>query len=240
VGDLRTEVTEIKRQNRTLNQPIQNLLILGSSGLAREVAWLVTEINSAGCGNWNVIGFWSDRDEDIGQLINGFPVLSREDIIGYIPNLSAVAAIGNPDFRKRAVDEATRLGCRFPSLVHPNVRYDMSTVQIGQGSIICARNVLTVNIVIGAHVLINLGCTVGHDCVLEDFVTISPGCHLSGHTVIRERAFLGSSVTTIEWKEVGSRAVIGAGATVTTDIPPGVIATGLPAKVTRKRDSMEI
>ena len=71
-------------------------------------------------------------------------------------------------------------------------------------------------------------------------MTLSPGCHLSGHTVIRKGAFLGSSVTTIEWKEIGSRAIIGAGATVATDILPEVIATGLPARAVRKRESTEI
>lgn len=221
-------------------RPVQNLVILGSSGLAREVAWLISEINSAGTGNWNIIGFWGNSDEEVGRVINGYPVLSVKDVAKHAPNLFAVAAIGNPDYRKRAVEASNQIGCQFATLIHPNVRYDASTVKFGAGAVVCAGSILTVNIVLGAHVYINLDCTVGHDSVLEDFVTISPGCHLSGHTVIREGAFLGSGVTTKEWKEIGSRAVIGAGATVVTDIPSGVIATGLPARVIRKRDTMEL
>jgi len=103
-------------------------------------------------------------------------------------------------------------------------------VNVGAGSMICAGNILTVNITIGKHVILNLDCTVGHDSVIEDYVTISPGCHLSGGTAIRRGAFLGTGVVTIENHEIGAYSKIGAGAVVINDIPEKVTAIGIPAK----------
>ena len=34
---------------------------------------------------------------------------------------------------------------------------------------------LTTNLTIGRHVLVNLNVTIGHDCVIGHYVTFSPG-----------------------------------------------------------------
>ena len=89
---------------------------------------------------------------------------------------------------------------------------------------------LTVNIAIGDHVMINLDCTIGHDCVIEDFVTLSPGNHLSGYTIIKRGVYMGTGAVTIEKLEIGQEAIIGAGAVVVKDIPANATAVGIPAK----------
>lgn len=208
----------------------RELVILGAGGFAREVAWLVSQVNRGGLGNWNVIGFWSHDPRDIGMVINGLPVIDPQLILDRSDAISAVAAIGDPSIRERAVGDAMRVGLRFATLVHPSVLLDEVTVTMEQGSIICAGSILTTNITIGAHVIVNLDCTIGHDCVLEDFVTLSPGCHLSGHTTVRRGSYLGTGMVTVERHEIGQCATIGAQAAVVKDIQPGVIAIGVPAK----------
>lgn len=214
----------------------RNLIILGDAGFAREVAWLVRDINHREPKKWNLIGFCGHKALPKDRRISSLPVLGMEDIKKFLPQLYAVAAIGNPLLKKRAISEAQDIGCRFATLVHPTVQYDKATVSIGPGSIICAGSILTVDIRIGAHVTINLGCTIGHDCSIDDFATISPGVHLSGYTIVREGAYLGTGVVTIEKHEIGSYSIIGAGACVNKDIPSGVIAAGVPARVIRKHE----
>ena len=209
---------------------LKNLVILGAGGFAREVASLVADINRQQSETWNLIGFWEHGTERIGQIMNGVPVIGINEAKQYVPNLWAVSAIGNTGTKERAVHEAESIGCRFATLLHPSLQYDRSTVKFGPGSIVCTGNILTVNIVVGAHVIINLDCTIGHDSIIEDYVTISPGCHLSGYTTIRRSAFLGTGAVTIEKCEVGTGSVIGAGAVIVRDIPAGVTATGIPAK----------
>lgn len=207
---------------------MKRLVILGAAGFAREVAWLVGEINAQE-PEWELVGFADRAASGVPRLLNGFPVLTVEAAAGGADTW-AVAAIGSPESRERAVMEAAAHRFRFAMLVHPAVRMDGRPVEVGAGTIICAGNILTVNIVVGQHVIINLDCTIGHDSRIEDFVTISPGAHLSGHSVLRRGAYIGTGAVTVEQHEIGAGAVVGAGGAVVRDVPAGVTAVGVPAK----------
>jgi sugar O-acyltransferase (sialic acid O-acetyltransferase NeuD family) len=210
----------------------KKLVILGAGGFAREIAWLVTEINRADAADsWDIVGFLQRSTGRLGETVYGLPILHRADVAEYSPHIYAVAAIGDPRIRERAVTEAKDLGCRFATLIHPSVCMDQPSVEIGAGSMVCAGNILTVNVTIGEHVILNLDCTVGHDTLIEDYVTVSPGCHLSGYSTLRRGAYLGTGAATIEHREIGSRAIVGAGAVVTKDVPADVTAVGVPAMV---------
>ena len=210
----------------------RKLIILGASGFAHEVAWLVSDINKAGQSvTWDIVGFVDRNPKWIGKNLNGIPIISLEQATYHLPDIYAVAAIGGPLARERAVTEAEELGFKFATLIHPTVLMDSNTIEIDAGSMICAGNILTVNIRIGKHVLLNLDCTVGHDSVLEDYASVAPGCHLSGNTTLRRSSYLGTGVVMIEKTEVGAYSVIGAGAVVVRNIPSRVTAVGIPAKV---------
>lgn len=213
-----------------MHSSLNNLVILGAGGFAREVAWLVSDINQFRPNTWNIVGFWEFGSERIGQNINDIPIISSEQVGQYLPGLYAVVGIGDPKIKQRAVQDAVRLGCKFPILIHPDVRYDTNTVEFGPGAIICAGNILTVNITVGSHVIVNIDCTIGHDSIIEDYVTISPGCHLSGYTTIHKGAYIGTGAVTVERHSIGANSIIGAGAVVVKDIPSNVTAVGIPAK----------
>ncbi|HET7537107.1 MAG TPA: acyltransferase [Candidatus Didemnitutus sp.] len=53
-------------------------------------------------------------------------------------------------------------------------------------------------------------------------------------TLIKRGVSIGSGATLLCGITVGERSIIGAGAVVTKDVPPGVIVVGNPAKVLRK------
>jgi sugar O-acyltransferase (sialic acid O-acetyltransferase NeuD family) len=201
-----------------------------------EVAWLVSDINQVKVPVWNIIGFWEgdEKESSSGATINGIPLLNTSEIKKFLPDLSAIVAISNPAIRQRAVKQAEKLGCVFATLIHPSVRYDHKTITIGQGSIICAGSLLSVNVSIGSHVVVNWHCTIGHDSILHDFVTVSPGCRISGHTSINPGSYIGAGAVTIEGHTIGKNSIIGAGAVVATDIPDNVTAVGVPARVRGK------
>jgi acetyltransferase-like isoleucine patch superfamily enzyme len=51
---------------------------------------------------------------------------------------------------------------------------------------------------------------------------------------IRGNVYLGSNVVVLSGVEIGGGSVIGAGAVVIADVPPGVVAGGVPARVLKK------
>ena len=79
------------------------------------------------------------------------------------------------------------------------------------------------------------GCQIGHNVV---FATLNHGlAPAERHTtypapiVLGKNVWVGSNTTILQGVSIGDNAVIGAGAVVTHDIPAGVIAAGVPAKI---------
>jgi UDP-3-O-[3-hydroxymyristoyl] glucosamine N-acyltransferase len=118
--------------------------------------------------------------------------------------------------------------------VHPDTQRSR-WVEIGEGTVICAGNILTTNIELGRHVQVNLGCTVGHDVVMGDFTTLSPGVHVSGHVHFGRRVFVGTGAVILNGSPdaplvIGDDAVIGGAACVTRSVEPGTMVVGVPAR----------
>src|SRR5699024_7280237 len=122
---------------------MKDIVIIGAGGFGREVAWLIEDINKVN-KQWNLLGFIDDNDEVQGRILNGYEVLGK---LNWLKDkeVSVVNAIANPIIRKRIIDQLKNSSITYPTLIHPNVIYS-ETVEFGEGNIICAGNILTVNI----------------------------------------------------------------------------------------------
>ena len=190
---------------------------------------------------WQILGFLDDNQELQNKTINGFPILGG---ISWLTErqgegVKCVCAIGDTTTRKKVVDKITKGGGQFCQAIHPTV-IASETVEIGEGVIICAGTILTVNLSIAHHCIINLNCTIGHDAVIEEFCTLNPTASVNGRDHLEEGVYIGSGATLIEGVRIGRWSTIGAGAVVVEDIPSGVVAVGVPAKSIRNKKSEEI
>lgn len=209
---------------------LKKLIIAGVGGFGREVAWLVERINEKG-PTWNLLGFVDDNPLLQSHLINGYKVLGTTDSVINYTDVYFVCAVGNAVVRKKIIDKLTSLNpnIKFAILIDPTVEIS-KLVSIGEGSIICAHSIITVNIEIGKHVIVNLDCTIGHDAVLKDYVTLYPSVNVSGTTVLGECTEIGTGTQIIQGKTIGHHSIVGAGAVVVRDIPDKCTAVGMPAK----------
>ena len=66
-----------------------------------------------------------------------------------------------------------------------------------------------------------------------------PGTMSRGATVVGENVWIAAHVVVTDGVKIGDGAVVGAGAIVMDDIPPQVLAVGMPARVVRKLGSSE-
>jgi len=213
------------------NKSIKKVLILGSGGHARSTLWLFQEANEEK-KEWQVLGFIDENKINHGKIICGLPILGGFEWFdkNSHSNLYVISGIGDPQIKKRIVEKAESKNLRFCSVIHPNVRMS-KYVEIGQGTNITAGNILTTKIKIGNHVILNLACTVGHDSIIEDYCTISPGVHISGNVHLKEGVYVGTGAIFIPGVTVGPWSVIGAGTVVLSDICANVTAVGVPAKI---------
>lgn len=210
---------------------MKNIVIIGAGGFAREVAWLIEEINE-NKKEWNLLGFIDDNQENIMEKLNGYTVLGTTDFLNKMPeDVYSVIAIGNGKIREKIANKLENR--KFATLIHPNVKVS-KTNKIGEGSIICSGNILTVNIEIGNHVIINLDCTVGHDSIIEDYTTILPSVNLSGNTITKKYTIIGTGTKVIQGIMIGKNVILGAGAVVIKNIEDNTTAVGNPAKIIKK------
>lgn len=210
---------------------MKDLYIIGAGGFGREVAWLVERINAIS-STWNIKGFIDDNPSILEKLEGGYPVVGdTEFLLKQTEEIWIVCAVGNAKVRRDIVKkiEQNPVIC-FATVIDPSVLLS-ERVTIGEGSIICAGSILTVDISIGKHVIINLDCTLGHDDIISDFVTIYPSVNVSGNVVVGTCAELGTGMQIIQGKKIGRESILGAGAVVVRDIPEKCTAVGSPARV---------
>ena len=109
-------------------------------------------------------------------------------------------------------------------------------------------------LVIGHDTFVNNGTilSASRSIRIGDRVNIAPHCVLMDNDfhgtvdrdgppkmspiVIEDDVWLGTRVTVLRGVTIGRGSVIAAGAVVTKDIPPGVLAGGVPAKVIKRLD----
>lgn len=217
---------------------MNDLIIFGASGFGREVAWLVERINH-GMPTWNLLGFMDDDEKIQGTRINGYTVLGKTEDITRYPDAYFVCAVGASRIREEIICRLKGInpGIRFATLIDPSVEKS-DLVMIGEGTIICAHTIITVNIQIGNHVIINLDCTIGHDAILHDFVTLFPSVNVSGTTEIGRCSELGTGMQIIQGKTIGEYSTVGAGAVVVKDITLPGVYIGCPATLLEQRQGV--
>lgn len=208
------------------------VVIYGSGGHGREVAWLVDECRAENGGPH--VGCFIDDSLSARRQVNGTDVLSFSAALGRFPGAQMIVAVGDPTVREALVARAESSGFDFSSWLHPSV-IRSQWVEVDVGSVVFPGCIITTNVVIGRHVHINVACTISHDVVIDDFATLSPGVRVSGSVHIGRGAFIGTGVSIVNGTRdipiaVGAGAVVGAGACVTRSVPDGVVVMGVPAR----------
>jgi sugar O-acyltransferase (sialic acid O-acetyltransferase NeuD family) len=214
------------------------LAIYGAGGFAREVAPPAIEMASAATsGNAEPIDlvFVSDVAEEIGTIVNGFRVISYAALVAECSDRLVSIGIGDGAVRRAIAEKCARDGLRFAEVrARTHIRYH--NVTVGEGAVVCEYTIISTNSRVGRHFQANFHAYVGHDCVVGDFVTFAPRVNCNGWVVIEDDAYIGTGAMLRQGSPekplvIGRGAVVGMGAVVTRDVPPGVTVVGNPARV---------
>lgn len=144
--------------------------------------------------------------------------------------------IGDPKVRKDVFNRNPKL--IYPNLIHPSTTFgykQKNSIESHKGNIITAGCRITNGCFFGDFVILNLNCTIGHDCIIDDFSSIMPGVNISGNVKLCENSYIGTGASIIHGGKdnklvVGENCIVGSGAVVTKDTPKNSIMVGVPAK----------
>lgn len=204
----------------------KNIFIAGTGGFAKEILHLIYDLGRVK----DAVGF---VEPDFLLETNKYPEkLLDKNVLPYSilnPNTDLVSiGIGNPNTRQKIVEEQLSNEQEFISLIHPSVKVS-PWISMGNGAIVCANSIITVDVEIGIQCQLNLATTIGHDCKIGDYFTTAPGVHVSGECVIGNRVYIGTGAVIKQGLTICDNVTIGMGAVVTKNITaPGVYA-GVPA-----------
>jgi acetyltransferase EpsM len=204
------------------------LIIWGASGHARVVADIVR------CENrYSIAGFLDDlHPERAGETFEGAPILGGRDRLDGLHS-AVIIAFGDCAARLEAARFVAAKGLELAKAIHPSAVIAASA-RIGAGSVVAANAVVNPGAVVGENAIINTAASVDHDCAIGDGAHICPGVHLAGNVRVGEATWIGIGATVADGRTIGSGTIVGAGAVVVSDIPGGVVAFGVPARVTRR------
>jgi sugar O-acyltransferase (sialic acid O-acetyltransferase NeuD family) len=206
------------------------IIIIGAGGHAKVVIDTIKKIGAS------VISGITDLDPaKKGMEILGVRVIGNDEIIqGYVPgSIRLVNGLGSTDVsdrRMRIFERFKKKGYIFKKLVHPSAIVARDVV-LGEGVQIMAGAIIQPGCRIGNNVIVNTGASMDHDCLVKDHVHLAPRAVLSGQVTIGAMSHIGTSAVIIQGLSVGEATLVGAGALVVNDIPSGVRALGIPAKV---------
>ena len=173
---------------------------------------------------------------------DGFPVLGTAADLERLKKESGirkgVVAAGEIAQREELFGAMTRAGVEPVNAVHPTAVVTRG-VALGRNAIIAPNVTVGVSSRIAEGALLNTACSVDHDCEIGEFAHICPGTHLAGTVTIGRRSWIGIGTSVIQGVTIGEDTFVGAGAVVVGDLPAGVLAYGVPARVVRELEGSE-
>lgn len=205
---------------------LKPIVVLGAGGHAKVV------IEALQAGNaYRVVGCVAQAHETIFHV----PVLGDDSVLPTLRERGihhAVVAIGANELRLMLSRRLAALGFELPIVVHPAATVS-PTARLGPGVQVLAGAVINAEATIGTQAIINTLAAVEHGCFVGEASHVAPRAALGGDTVLGRLSLLGIGASVRPGCRIGDRAVIGAGAVVVGDLPDGVTAIGVPARIRR-------
>jgi sugar O-acyltransferase (sialic acid O-acetyltransferase NeuD family) len=162
---------------------------------------------------------------DDDYVVEGTEPLSKFDPKEYELMVAVADSKSRYDITQRLPKET-----KYFTWIHPTALIMDNSVEIGEGSFIGAYSILTTNIKIGKHLILNRGNHIGHDCEIGDYFSAMPGAIVSGNVKIYDLVYMGNNSAIKEKLSINSSTTIGMNSAVVKNIVEDGVYVGCPAK----------
>lgn len=215
------------------------MIIVGAKGLAKEVLEIFQQNNEL-----DGLVFYDDVNKDAEHLLyDQFPILKNDlQVQDHFRNVNSrfIIGIGKPKLRYKLFQKFSKLGGIATSSISLFSHLGSFDVIIGEGTVILSNAIFSNSTTMGLGGLVYYNVIVTHDCLIGDFVELSPGATILGRCKIGDFTHIGSNATILPNLTIGQNVVIGAGSVVTKNIPDNSIAYGNPARIIDKSEFLKL
>jgi sugar O-acyltransferase (sialic acid O-acetyltransferase NeuD family) len=150
--------------------------------------------------------YWKEGDDKLLTL-------SKFDPDKYV----VMIAVANSKDREDIVKQLPT-NTQYFTFIHPTAQLMSKDITIDEGSFIGANSIITCNVEIGKHAILNRGNHIGHDCKIGDYFSAMPGSILSGNVTIGDKFYIGTNSCIREKITICDNVTIGLGSSVVKNI----------------------
>ena len=194
-------------------------------------------------GKYQIAGI-IDSIQPIGSVRFNYPILGRQEnileIIEQYQITGGLITIGDNWSRYHVSNQIKKLvpNFKFVNAIHPSVIIG-NNVKLGSGITAMAGCIFNPKSVIGDFTFFATGAQVEHDCIIDNYASISAGSVTGGYVKLGKFSAITLGATIFDRVEIGENTVVGAGSVVTKSLPNNVLVYVNPAKIIRNRSNGE-
>lgn len=209
---------------------MKQLIIIGAGGLAKEVYFLVKEINKMK-KTWQFLGF-ADKEDFGKEIIDGYTVIGDDEfVLNEFKGIALAVAQGFTNSRKRIYEFYKKFGIfDFPNFIHPSVIGDFDSLKIGKGNIVLPCVVFCPDVEIGDANFINKCVVIGHDVKMSNCCVTNSCANISGNVLLGDCCLVGASSVIHQGVTLAAGSKLGLGSALTQDTVEQATYIGNPAK----------
>lgn len=172
-----------------------------------------------GCGDRIVFGDW----EDIRPVLEKHKDRIEDYVVENDCRNSAIPLLDTKEIRARIEPGA---------IIRDKVKIgDHAVIMMGAiiniGSVIGEGTMIDMGAVLGGRVMVGRNCHIGAGTVLAGVIE-PPSAQ---PVIVEDDVVIGANAVVLEGCRIGQGAVVAAGAVVVEDVPAGVVAAGIPARI---------
>jgi acetyltransferase EpsM len=213
---------------------MKKVVIMGGKGMGMIAAAIIEILPDV-----ELLGFLNDGvavGETQGKF-NKIPVIgTSEDVQNYIVEDDTYVIAAYKTMGKEKEQFAKLNAMKIPSekwinIFHPSVQIPTGFCYIGNGVMMAPNVQLSVDSHISDNCILLGNCFIGHDSILEQYVTVANHATIGARVKVGKGVHIGTNATIRQGVTIGDFSLVGMGAVVLKDVPPGSTAVGNPARI---------
>jgi len=217
---------------------MKNVVLIGGGNQAHYTIDIIEQE-----GKYNIVGI-IDSIHPINSERFGYTIIGRQEDIRELISKhridTGIISIGD-NWGRFAVSRTILdlvPNFEFVNAIHPSVVIGKD-VKLGVGIVAMAGCIINPKSTIGDFCFFATGAQIEHDCIIEDFASVSAGSVTGGFVKIKKFSAITLGVTILDRIIIGENTVVGSGSLVLKDLPVNVLAYGNPCRVIRERKEFE-
>ncbi len=176
-----------------------------------------------------------DAEEQIGNMIDGYPILGNDERIDEFVEkgfhfLITVGQIKSVQIRQSLFEKLLQKNASIAVVISPKAHVS-TNAKIGIGTIVLHGAIINAGADIGQNAIINSLSLIEHDTKIGNHTHVSTGALINGTCTIGNKSFIGSGVVVANNINIADNVVVGAGSLVRKNIAESGRFAGNPIKM---------